>query len=78
MHGCQPIFARRRPNRMPAPRATEAVIRNAIKAAQACNVAIGEVIVEKDGTVRIVAASATNIIPFEGAVTEPRKFGQQR
>ena len=40
---------------MPAPRATEAVIKNAINAAKACGIAIGAVEVGKDGTVRIVA-----------------------
>tara|TARA_R110002020_G_scaffold474099_3_gene704535 strand:+ start:6469 stop:6639 length:171 start_codon:yes stop_codon:yes gene_type:complete len=40
---------------MPAARASEAVIRNAINAAKACGIAIGAVEVGKDGTVKIIA-----------------------
>lgn len=42
---------------MPAPRATQAVIRNAIKAVQECGLPVGTVEVAKDGTVRILAQS---------------------
>ena len=35
---------------MPAPRASEAVIRNAIKAAKACGLVVGVVEVDKDGS----------------------------
>jgi hypothetical protein len=40
---------------MGAPRATQPVIRNAILAAQECGVVVGEIVVEKDGAVRIIA-----------------------
>jgi len=40
---------------MPAARASEAVIRNAINAAKACGIAIGAVEIGKDGTVKIIA-----------------------
>ena len=43
---------------MPAPRASEAVIRNAINAAKACGIVVGVVEVAKDGSVRIIAAKA--------------------
>ena len=40
---------------MGAPRASQAVIRNAIQAAQECGVTVGVVEVGSDGSVRIVA-----------------------
>jgi uncharacterized protein GlcG (DUF336 family) len=58
---------------MPAPRATQAVIRNAIQAAQDCGVAIGAVEVAKDGTVRIVAKKdGTELLSPDA----PPKWGQ--
>lgn len=42
---------------MPAARPSQAVIRNAIKAAQLCGMDIGAIEVTPDGGVRIVAAS---------------------
>ena len=61
---------------MPAPRATKAVITNAIEAAKACGVEISEVVVDKDGSVRIIAARSATVLPFIGAGKEPRRFGQ--
>lgn len=43
---------------MPAARLSEAVIRNAIKAAQACGVIIGQIEVTADGGIKIIAESA--------------------
>lgn len=48
---------------MSQPRATQAVVRNAIKAAQACGVEIREIIVGSDGTVKIVAMKAIEPLP---------------
>ncbi|MDF1729353.1 MAG: hypothetical protein P1U53_16555 [Sulfitobacter sp.] len=62
---------------MPAPRATKAVIKNAIEAAQACNMQIAEVRIEKDGTVRIIAGAPDNVIALP-TKDEPRRFGQAR
>lgn len=42
---------------MPAPRATKAVITNAIEAAKACGIVVGVIEVAKDGTVKIIAES---------------------
>lgn len=42
---------------MSQPKATQAVVKNAILAAQACGVIVGEIIVGSDGTVKIVAES---------------------
>lgn len=43
---------------MPAARLSEAVIRNAIKAAQACDVVIGQIEVTADGGIKIIAENA--------------------
>ncbi|WP_339767199.1 hypothetical protein [uncultured Pseudosulfitobacter sp.] len=61
---------------MPAPRATKAVIANAIEAAKACGMLIAEVVVEKDGSVRIIADRGQKVIPLHQNRAEPRRFGQ--
>lgn len=40
---------------MPAARASEAVIKNAINAAKACGIKVGAVEIGKDGSVKIIA-----------------------
>lgn len=42
---------------MPAARATEAVIRNAINAAKECGIVVSAIEVAKDGSVKIIAAT---------------------
>ncbi|WP_299558644.1 hypothetical protein [uncultured Sulfitobacter sp.] len=42
---------------MPAARASQAVIKNAINAAKECGIAIGAVEIGKDGSVKIIAES---------------------
>jgi hypothetical protein len=59
-----------------APKLTKPVIMNVIQAAQECGVSIGEVIVEKDGTLRIVALAAMPPVPSEPQRAEPRRFGE--
>lgn len=63
---------------MPAPKLTKPVIVNAIQAAQECGVNIGEVIVEKDGTLRIVALAAVPPMTSKLPEPEPRRFGELR
>lgn len=48
---------------MGQPRATTAVIRNAIKAAQECGIDVGVVEVSNDGAVRILAQRVDDGLP---------------
>jgi hypothetical protein len=61
---------------VPAAKLTKPVIINAIQATQECGVSIGEVIVEKDGTLRIVALEAMPPVPSKPQEAEPRRFGE--
>lgn len=60
---------------MGAPRASQPLIRNAIQAAQECGVRVGEIIIESDGAIRIVAHSDAKEIP---SGPTPIKWGAQQ